>query len=163
MNTGQLYSLKEMAKEMDTTWQSIRSWKEQYYQFVPMETAGKQVWFKPEAVEVFQFIKEAKEKGLDHHAIRSELFQISGQADDEDAQETVETDAVPVDMVMVKREQLEEMQETIQALQKEVNELKEKWAEVEIAKRDQTLMDNLRDIRDKKKKGLWSRVMNFTL
>ena len=160
MNTGQLYSLKEMAKEMDTTWQSIRSWKEQFYQFVPMETAGKQVWFKPEALEIFRFIKDAKEKGLDHHEIRSELFRISGQAESFEEEEAGQSN---VDMVMVEPQRLEEMQETIEALQREVSELKAKWAEVEVAKRDQALMDNLRDMREKKKKGLWSRVMNFTL
>lgn len=161
MNTGQLYSLKEMAKEMDTTWQSIRSWKEQFYQFVPMETVGKQVWFKPEAVEIFQFIKDAKEKGLDHHEIRSELFKITGQAE---AGEEEADGHQNMDMLMIEPQRIEEMQETIEALQREVNELKTKWSEVEVAKRDQALMDNLRDMREreKKKKGLWSRVMNFT-
>ncbi len=160
MNTEQFYSLKEMAKELETTWQSIRSWKEQYYQFVPMETAGKQAWFRPEAIEIFRFIKEAKEKGMDHHDIRAELFKLSGQVDTGEEQEHL---APQVDMVMVEPQLLEEMQETIQALQKEVQELKAKWTEVEVAKRDQLLMENLRDMRDKKKKGLWSRVMNFTL
>ncbi len=160
--TEHCYSLKDMAKELDTTWQSIRSWKEQFYQFVPMEVEGKQVYFKPEAKEVFQFIKEAKDKGFDHHEIRSNLSGKFGQAEGQG----MGAESQPqnyADMVMMDWKMVEEMQETIRALQQEVCELKGKWTEVEVAKRDQALMDNLREMRDKKpKKGLWSRVMNFT-
>ena len=46
---------------------------------------------------------------------------------------------------------IEDMTETIQLLQKEINEMKIKLQEVEIAKRDQELMDNLNKIRDKEK------------
>lgn len=158
-----MYSLKDMAKELDTTWQSIRSWKEQFYQFVPMEVEGKQVYFKPEAKEVFLFIKQAKDKGFDHHEIRSSLYEKFGQAEGHlmgaESQPQNQSDMVMMDLKIV-----EEMQETIRALQLEVSELKERLAEVEVEKRDQALMDNLREMRDKKppKKGLWSRVMNFT-
>lgn len=158
-----MYSLKDMAKELETTWQSIRSWKEQFYQFVPMEVDGKQVYFKPEAKEVFLFIKQAKDKGYDHHEIRMSLNEKFGQAEGH----LMGAEAQPqnqADMVMMDRKMVEEMQETIQALQLEVSELKKRWTEVEVAQRDQALMDNLREMRDKKpqKKGLWSRVMNFT-
>ena len=79
--TEQGYSLKDMAKELNTTWQSIRSWKDQFYQFVPMEVEGKQVRFKQEALAVFQFIQEARDKGLDHHDIREGLGTKFGQAE----------------------------------------------------------------------------------
>lgn len=157
----QWYSLKDMAKELNTTWQSIRSWREQFHQFVPMEVEGKQVRFKKEALAVFQFIQEAKDKGLDHHDIREGLGSKFGQADhssgESEAQSSQKQEVVQVDPKVI-----EGMMETIQLLQEEVNELKVRFSEVEIAKRDQELIDNLNKMRDKKRKGLWSRVMNFT-
>lgn len=172
MNTEQLYSLKEMAKELNTTWQSIRSWKEQYHQFIPMEVQDKQVRFRAEAIEILRFIQEAKEKGMDHHEIRARLAETPAPANREAASSKVdstdatdETESNNIDLIMIDPKRLEEMQQTIRELQSEVSELKTKFSEVEVAKRDQALMDNLREIRDTKKpkKGLWSRVMNFTL
>lgn len=159
--TEQWYSLKGIAKEMNTTWQSIRSWKEQFHQYVPMDVEGKQVRFKKEALAVFQFIKEAKDNGLDHHDIREGLGNKFGQADhalaEVDAETSQEQDHAKVDLEM-----LENMMKTIGLLQQEVNELKVKLSEVEIAKRDQELVENLNKIRDRKRKGILSRVMNFT-
>jgi len=157
----QWYSLKDVAKELNTTWQSIRSWKEQFHQYVPMEVEGKQVRFKKEALAVFHFIQEAKDKGLDQHDIREGLGSTFGQAESSLAESEVpplqEQNNVRVDPNVI-----ENMIMTIQTLQQEVDDLKVKLQEVEIAKRDQELMDNLNKMRDKKRKGIWSRVMNFT-
>lgn len=156
----QWYSLKEMAKELGTNWQSIRSWKEQYNQFIPMDVKDKQVRFKPEATKVLRFIQSAKENGKDHHEIRTQLLENFGTIDP-----IIQYDQPDCDrnMLMIDSDTFDEMKEAIRHLQAEVTKLKAKWEEVEIAKRDQALVDNLREARDKKpKKGLWSRVINFT-
>jgi len=54
---------------------------------------------------------------------------------------------------------VQEMQETILSLQKEIKSLKIKLAEEQIARRDQILMENLRVIREKKKhRNLWQHM-----
>ncbi|RKD21770.1 hypothetical protein BEP19_14200 [Ammoniphilus oxalaticus] len=157
----QWYSLKDMAKELNTTWQSVRSWKDQFYQFVPMDIEGKQVRFKKDALVVFQFIQEARDNGLDQHDIREGLGEKFGQAEHSLIQAGISVGDLAIDSKMI-----EEMKQTIELLQHEIADLKTRMQEVEIAKRDQELMDNLgkiREEREKKKKGIWSRVMNFTL
>lgn len=151
----QWYSLKDVAKELNTTWQSVRSWKDQFYQFVPMKIEGKQTKFKKEAIAVFQFIREARENGLDQHDIRKGLSEKFGQA-----YETT------VEIGDQEQPPIKELRQLVESLQKEVEHLKEKYEELEIAKRDQELMIHLgkiREEREKKKKGIWARVMNFTL
>jgi hypothetical protein len=63
----------------------------------------------------------------------------------------------------VSQEMIHQLQQTIQELQTEVLKLKAKVAEEQIARRDKLLMENLREIRMRKQKGLWNRVVQFTM
>lgn len=63
----------------------------------------------------------------------------------------------------VNKELIQTMQQTIQELQLEVSKLKAKVTEEQVARRDQLLMENLRELRQRKQKSLWNRVVQFAL
>jgi DNA-binding transcriptional MerR regulator len=152
-----LYSLKEIAAQMNMNWQTLRSWKEQFYTHIPMIRQGRQTKYKSTAIQLFFKIREMKEAGQSDSQIHEKLENYSFE-------EKTDSPAEPIQLIR-DDEALKGFQTTISHLQEEISALKAKLAEEKVALRDYELMDQLRQIRESKKHrtSLFRRIFRASL
>lgn len=152
MNDENLCSLKEIAADMNLNWQTLRSWKEQFYTHIPMIKQGRQTKYKKEAINLFHQIRAMKEAGLSDSEIHEKLERNPVE---EIIEPPLEQSQPQFDSTIVK-----EFQTAIIGLQEEIFALKAKIQEEQVSLRDYELMDQLRQIRETKKQrtSLFSRM-----
>jgi DNA-binding transcriptional MerR regulator len=70
MTQNKLYSIKEMAEQLEMDWETLLNWKYQYLFHLPAHHQEKQLKYPAETTALFQFIKEAKASGLHDDVIQ---------------------------------------------------------------------------------------------
>lgn len=68
-------TFKGMAEKLNIRESTVRYWQEQYDPWIPCSGGGKEKWYPLEAVQVFRFIMESADAGMEPQDIETALIQ----------------------------------------------------------------------------------------
>jgi DNA-binding transcriptional MerR regulator len=122
-----LYSIKEIAEQLNTDWQTLLQWKYQYAFSLPIIRQEKQLKYYSQAKELFRFIRDAKASGWEHEEIKT-IIDEKYQNLNESSEYFVQT-----------------MESTMKMMQTEVEELKVSFDQT-VKKRTETLINMLKTV-----------------
>ncbi|HJV44855.1 MAG TPA: MerR family transcriptional regulator [Bacillota bacterium] len=80
MKQGTLYTIKELAEHVEVDWKTLLNWKYHYLFHLPASHEGNQLKYPAQSIVIFQFIKEAKEYGLNDDVIELWIDKYSNKS-----------------------------------------------------------------------------------
>jgi DNA-binding transcriptional MerR regulator len=122
-----LYSIKEIAEQLNIDWHTLLQWKYQYAFSLPIVRQENQLKYYSQAKELFRFIRDAKASGWEYEEIKTvieEKYQLIGET----SEHLVQT-----------------MESTIRGMRAEVEELKISFDQT-VKKRTETLIHMLKTV-----------------
>ncbi|MFG6150608.1 MerR family transcriptional regulator [Halobacillus sp. B23F22_1] len=188
MDYERTYTLAEIAKKMKRPRTTLQSWKDQFSEFLPSVGRGRNMRYEEDALEVFCIIEKMKEAGEPHERIREVLQSSVPVITIDNVSNNVMPKPIVNTMIegyesFFKEIQLQnkllmeqnesfrkqneerkkeyvELKEQLNNL-KETNEMSKEQMVQQVNRRDELLMQTMREIMEQKQKqGFWSRLFS---
>ena len=141
-----LYSIKDLARELNVGESTVRFWRDRFSEFVPSVGKGKQRKYRSDALEALRFIQQETNRSKSAEQIREELsWQQPIEAEAQESQRSAaaaqqwrseDQNPVPVQELMgqvseLVRGVLEEQNRRMESLEAENRELRERLTRLE--------------------------------
>lgn len=171
----QLLTIAEIAKQLNIPESTARFYRDRFESFIPAVGTGRSKRYRPETADVLRYVAEAYKRNEPQWQIEEALSRMVARNIDV-SEETAMTAAVAqqqsfvalADQFQKAMGQIATAMETMAEQKKEITELREHVSDIEhqqlqqrqyidesLNKRDQQLMEALREIREAKQKKWW--------
>jgi DNA-binding transcriptional MerR regulator len=173
---NELLTIAEIAKQLNIPESTARFYRDRFETFIPMVGTGRNKRYRPETADVLRYVAEAYKRNEQQWQIEEALSRMVARnidIPDETAPTAVVAQQQQAMLVMAEQfqkamGQIASAMETVAEQKKEISELREHVSDIEqqqirqnqyieesLTKRDQQLMEALREIREAKQKKWW--------